>query len=166
MSADPTSRHGPARECGPCTACCMVFAISELDKGMYDRCTHVCEAGCGIYPTRPEPCQAFRCQWLRGVLEVDGSVDPAMRPDACGVIVDFQPQTADGDMYTAWEVERGASDSETARAILEGLQERFLVMIVTRSSDAYRGVGERRFVGPTHRVAQAQERMARSSRQG
>lgn len=133
---------------------------------MYETCAHVCEAGCSIYPARPEPCQAFRCQWLRGVLEVDGSVDPAMRPDACGVIVDFQPQTADGDMYTAWEIESGASDTEPAKAILEGLQEQFLVMIVSRNSDGGHVGGERRFVGPTHRVVQAQERMARSSRRG
>ena len=145
------------RECGPCTACCTVFAVSELEKGMHETCTHVCETGCAIYPDRPEPCRAFRCQWLRGLLEVDGTVDLTMRPDACGVVFDYQPQTPYGDAYTAWEVEAGAAEGETVRRIIEGLQEHFLVMIATRSAEGSDGIGERRFVGPPDQVARARE---------
>ena len=150
------------RECGPCTACCTVFAISELEKGMFETCRHVCETGCAVYRDRPEPCSAFQCQWLRGVLEVDGAVDPALRPNASGVIIDFQPKTEDGDLYVAWEIWPGASDSEPARTVLEELTEQFLVMIVTRGSEGDHGVGDRRFLGPADRVAQANERMAGS----
>lgn len=129
---------------------------------MYETCRHVCQAGCAIYVHRPEPCRTFRCQWLRGLLEVDGTIDPELRPDACGVVFDFQPQTAWGDEYTAWEVEPGASDREPAKGILEGLREHFVVMVVTRRPVGRRGMGERRFVGPPDRVKRAVEAMDRS----
>lgn len=147
------------RECGSCTACCTVFDVSELEKGMFETCKHVCEVGCAIYEDRPEPCRAFRCQWLRGLLEVDGTIDPALRPDACGVVFDFQPQTPYGAVYTAWEFEPGASGRNPASGIIEGLRGQFLVMVVTRSPDGERGIGERRFVGPPDLVKRAVEAM-------
>jgi len=132
-----------------------VIGVHEIDKGMYETCEHVCEAGCGIYAERPGSCQTFECQWLRGALEVDGAIDIEMRPDACGVMFDYQPETAFGEVFTAWEVEPGASASGHARSIIKGLEERFLVMIVTRGPDGEKGPGERRFVGPPHLVTQA-----------
>jgi hypothetical protein len=157
MTADPDTRLHTIRECGPCTACCTVFAVSELEKGMFEACSHVCDAGCAIYPDRPEPCRAFRCQWLRGMLEVDGSVDRRLRPDACGVIVDFQPQTENGDMFAAWEVHPGASDEEPARSVLQGLQEQFRVMINSLGPAGGPAMVQRRFVGPTCREEPAQQ---------
>lgn len=146
----------PVRACGSCSACCHVIGVPELQKGRYEPCTHLCVSGCGIYAERPGSCRTFECQWLRGALEVDGSIDTELRPDASGVIFDYQPDTAFGEMYVAWEVEPGASARGHARSIIEGLEERFLVMIVTRPDDE-KGPGERRFVGPPHRVAQADE---------
>jgi len=143
------------RECGSCSACCAVIAVHELDKGTYETCEHLCASGCGIYAERPGSCRSFECQWLRGVLEVDGSVDTEMRPDACGVIFDYRPETAFGEMFTAWEVEPGASASGHARSIIEGLQESFLVMIVIHGPDGEKGPGEHSFVGPPGLVAQA-----------
>ena len=147
------------RECGSCSACCTAIAVHEIGKGTYETCEYLCEAGCGIYAERPGSCRTFECQWLRGVLEVDGSIDTEMRPDACGVIFDYQPETAFGEVFTAWEVEPGASDSGHAGSIIKGLQERFLVIIMTRSLDGENGPGERRFVGPPHLVAQANDVM-------
>jgi Fe-S-cluster containining protein len=138
--------------------------VSELEKGMFETCQHVCETGCAIYADRPEPCRTFRCQWLRGVLEVDGTVDLELRPDSCGVIFDYEPQSVFGAMYTAWEIEPGASDIGWAKSVIEGLQERHLVMVVTRSPDGERGLKERRFVGPSEEVRWARELMERSSR--
>ena len=143
------------RACGSCSACCTVMSVHEIAKGMYEACEHLCGAGCGIYAERPGACRTFECQWLRGVLEVDGAIDTEMRPDACGVIFHYQPDSAFGEVYTACEVERGASGSGQAQAIIEGLEERFLVMIVTPSRDGERGPGERSFVGPRHLVTRA-----------
>lgn len=146
-----SARGDAVRSCGACTACCTVVAVTELRKGPYQPCTHVGGSGCGIYAERPASCRRFECQWLRGVLEVDGRVDPALRPDACGVVIDYQPDSAFGELYTAWEVEPGASAVVPAKDILQGLAETFLVLVVTPGPD---GV-ERRFVGPDHRVHRA-----------
>ena len=129
---------------------------------MFETCRHVCEAGCAIYPDRPEPCRAFRCQWLRGLLEVDGTIDPELRPDACGVVFDFQPQTPCGDAYTAWEIDSGASERDPAKGVIDWLREQFLVMVVTRRPDGRQGIGERRFVGPPDLVKRAVEATERS----
>jgi hypothetical protein len=136
-----------------------VLGVHELEKGRYETCEHLCDAGCGICAERPESSQTFQCQWLRGVLEVDGSIDTEMRPDACGVIFDYQPESVFGEVFTAWEVEPGASTSGRARSIVKGLEERFLVMVVTRGRDGEKGLGERRFAGPPHLVTQAADVM-------
>jgi hypothetical protein len=132
-----------------------VLGVPEIAKGTYESCAHLCEAGCGIYSERPGSCRKFECQWLRGVLEVDGSIDTDMRPDASGVIFDYQPDTAFGALYTAWEVWPGASASGHAKGIIKGLKESFLVAIMTRGASGEPGPGAPSFVGPPHRVAQA-----------
>lgn len=131
------------------------MSVNEIAKEMYEPCEHVCGSGCGIYASRPGSCRTFECQWLLGVLEVDGVVDTEMRPDACGVIFHYQPDSAFGEVYTACEVEPGASGSGQAKSIIEGLGERFLVMIVTPSPDGPKGPGDRSFVGPRHLVTRA-----------
>lgn len=147
------------RECGSCSACCTVLGVHEIKKGTYQTCEHLCEAGCLIYAERPGSCQTFECQWLRGVLEVDGAIDTEMRPDACGVIFDYQPEPMFGEVFTAWEVEPGASASSHARSIVKGLAERFLVMIVTRGLDGEKRPGEGSFVGSPHLVTQPADAM-------
>ena len=149
----------PIRECGSCTACCTVMGVPEIGKGTYEACRHLCEAGCGIYADRPGSCRTFSCQWLRGTLEVDGTVDAGLRPDACGVIFDYQPESAFGEAFTAWEVEPGASAGGPARAIVEGLAERFLVVVMAPGPDGGKGTGEPSFVGPPRRVTRASEAM-------
>jgi hypothetical protein len=136
-----------------------VVAVHELGKASYEACEHLCEAGCGIYADRPQSCRSFRCEWLRGVLEADGGLDTALRPDACGVVFAYQPESAFGEMYTAWEVEPGASDVGDARDIIAELSERFLVVVVGCRADGGTGPGERRFVGPADRVRQASDAM-------
>ncbi|MCG6986804.1 MAG: hypothetical protein LJF06_01255 [Gemmatimonadetes bacterium] len=138
----------PSRVCGSCSACCRAMAVHELEKDAWQACKHLHSSGCGIYARRPASCRNFACQWLRGVLEVDGTVDSDLRPDACGVIFDYQPGTAFGDVYTAWEVEPGASARGHARDIIEGLAERFRVMIVSPDRGGEDGTFRRRFVGP------------------
>lgn len=53
------------RICGDCTLCCKVLGIKELGKAPNIYCQHAVKGkGCGIYETRPESCQSFRCLWL------------------------------------------------------------------------------------------------------
>jgi Fe-S-cluster containining protein len=136
-----------------------VIAVHELEKGTYEACRHLSASGCGIYADRPRSCRTFECQWLRGVLEVDGTVDVALRPDSCGVIFDYQPESAFGEAYTAWEVEPGASAGGRARDIIEGLAERFLVRVVACHAEDGKEVGDPRFVGPPHLVMLASDVM-------
>ena len=137
-------RH--TRACGSCSACCRSMAVHELKKDAWTRCTHLCDGGCGIYPERPASCRNFSCQWLRGVLEVDGTVDPGLRPDACGVIFDYQPESPYGQMYTAWEVRPGASARSPAREVIEGLAEHFSVMLVSPAPEGAAEPSIRRLV--------------------
>ena len=51
------------RTCGDCTLCCQVLDIPELTKPAGRLCVHA-NAGCNIYPDRPEPCRTFTCGWL------------------------------------------------------------------------------------------------------
>lgn len=139
------------------------MAVRELEKGAYEPCRHLCAAGCGIYADRPGACRTFECQWLRGVLEVDEAVDHDLRPDACGVIFDYQPATAFGEAYVAWEVAPGAAARGHARDTIEGLRGSFLVIIMTCGPDGETGLGDRSFVGPPHRVMQASELMRSKS---
>jgi hypothetical protein len=132
-----------------------VIAVHEIGKGPYEACTHLCKAGCGIYVDRPGSCRTFECQWLRGVLEVDGTIDDGLRPDSCGVIFGYQPETVFGEVFEAWEVEAGASASGPARDIIRGLEESFLVIVTACGPDGEQGPGDRRFGGPPHLVAQA-----------
>lgn len=147
------------RACGSCTACCTVISVHELGKGAYEGCKHLGESGCGIYADRPRSCRSFECQWLRGVLEFDGTIDTALRPDSCGVIFDYRPDSAFGEVFTAHEIEPGALAGGPARDIIRGLAESFLVIVTTHDPGGGNGVGHDRFVGPPHLVTQASDVM-------
>jgi Fe-S-cluster containining protein len=72
------------RSCGPCTACCTLTFVPELDKQEGVTCEH-CDKGCRIYEGRPASCSAYQCEWLKGALP------EFMRPDVCGVMVEDYP---------------------------------------------------------------------------
>lgn len=147
------------RSCGSCTACCTALGVPELGKSTYRRCTHLCDNGCGIYTERPGSCRTFECQWLRGLLELDDGIDMDLRPDACGVIFDYQPGSAFGELYTAWEMTAGASAAGPAGQVVEELAEHFLVLVVTPPEVGEDGPGWRGFLGPPELVRQAREAM-------
>ena len=151
----------PDRQCGPCTACCTVMGVPELEKGLHQECEHLGPTGCRIYAHRPASCRTFACQWLRGLLELDGSIDPALRPDRCGVIFDYQPDTPFGDVYTAWELEPGASERDPASDIVKGLAEHFLVVVTAPSTHGEPGSAPQRFLGPAGLVARATDLQSR-----
>jgi hypothetical protein len=102
LSVDQLLAERPAAgfECGDCTACCTVLAVTELRKPMRFACEHICRDGCRIYAERPAGCRQFNCLWLRGAIRsqnipADSSVNPLLaavedlRPDHSGVIWDY-----------------------------------------------------------------------------
>jgi hypothetical protein len=56
------------RQCGDCSLCCKVIAVTELNKHAGEWCKHVKpnKQGCTVYDMRPESCQGFQCGWLLG----------------------------------------------------------------------------------------------------
>jgi hypothetical protein len=97
------------RECGGCTACCTVMAVTELSKGMYRTCAAVGGRGCSIYQERPRSCRSWSCQWRLG--EIDGE-----RPDQSGVVVNLGFRG--GPHYEVYELWEGAAGQPLVAATL------------------------------------------------
>ena len=76
------------KSCGPCTLCCKVLAVDELQKPMGAWCAH-CAAGkgCTIYAERPHACRTFECVWL-----MDPEMPHRFRPDQTKVVLDQDPE--------------------------------------------------------------------------
>lgn len=84
-------RNAMAGNCGKCTMCCKLMAVTELDKPKFVQCDH-CSigVGCHIYEARPLGCQAFKCIWL----QTQGTAHPLpmqMRPDKSKVVLHTTP---------------------------------------------------------------------------
>lgn len=73
----------PGRECGGCTACCVVMRIDEPDiqKLTSSACRHCVGGGCAIYAARPPVCRSFYCAWRTSDI-----FDEDWRPDKSGVL--------------------------------------------------------------------------------
>jgi Pyruvate/2-oxoacid:ferredoxin oxidoreductase delta subunit len=73
------------RSCGACKLCCTLVPAELADgwKPHNVRCKHVRSRGCGIYASRPRPCQAWSCKWL-----IDASTAGLRRPDLAGYAID------------------------------------------------------------------------------
>jgi len=69
------------RECSPCTLCCQLLSIPELNKPAGEKCKAVGSRGCAVYHGRPASCRGFKCLWLHG------SLPRFMRPDRVGVVM-------------------------------------------------------------------------------
>jgi len=110
----------PGRECGDCTACCIVLEQVELRKPMRCACEHIIRDGCRIYSERPQGCRNFNCLWLRGALPADVSY----RPDHLGVLLDAYRRAGTGELrVAALEVWSGAFETPQARAVIEAMAE-------------------------------------------
>ena len=106
------------RECGACTVCCSVMAVTELRKPSRRACDHVGPTGCAVHAERPTSCRQFHCLWLRGAV----AGDDALRPDALGVMFDYFVTRDTGETHLlAFEAWPGALDGAEARALLAEL---------------------------------------------
>jgi hypothetical protein len=72
------------RECGSCTACCVLPRINEptLQKAEGEICPNLAGAGCGVYETRPQTCRTYFCVWRR-----IGALPDDARPDKLGALL-------------------------------------------------------------------------------
>jgi hypothetical protein len=85
LSEDKTSHLVSGRECGECTACCVVLLIDDenFKKPADQVCANLMEqGGCKIYTTRPSVCQEWYCAW-----RFMAQLDETWRPDLSGVLL-------------------------------------------------------------------------------
>jgi hypothetical protein len=80
-----------AGDCGKCTMCCKLLAVSDLKKPKNKLCEH-CKigVGCKIYDDRPESCEAFKCLWLQ-TQDHYPPLPMNLRPDKCKVVLHTTP---------------------------------------------------------------------------
>lgn len=85
LSENNESHLVPNRECGECTACCVVLLID--DENFQKPADKVCEnlmdkGGCKIYKQRPSVCQDWHCAW-----RFMAQLDESWRPDRSGILL-------------------------------------------------------------------------------
>jgi hypothetical protein len=102
------------RQCGECTACCMVLGVAQVPTPFYTPCQHQSATCCQIYEKRPGACREFYCEWLVGALTEED------RPDRLGLVfvsTRAEERGKEDTVVAAYEVHPGASDTERSRAI-------------------------------------------------
>jgi hypothetical protein len=73
----------PSRACGPCSLCCKVMRVDELQKPMGVWCRHVAKgSGCSIHGSHPHACGGFQCLWI-----LSPTMPDAVRPDRSKVVM-------------------------------------------------------------------------------
>ncbi len=105
LSENSESHLVPSRECGECTACCIVLFIDDenLKKPADQICSNLMEkGGCKIYCERPSVCQDWYCAW-----RFMAQLDENWRPDRSGILlrsddngIIFQPIREPKDVLT------------------------------------------------------------------
>lgn len=115
------------RTCGGCTGCCTVMGIAEIGKPAGQRCLHECEAGCSIYPERPQQCKSnFRCLWLA---DDRGLLHESHRPDHVGLVLTDWVDASGQNIIAAREMFRGAAAKPAAIELL-GFLRRFVAVLI------------------------------------
>ena len=125
------------RSCGDCTACCTHLPIpaglvGPDAKPVGVACSHVCEAGCGIYSERPTMCEDFRCAWL-----ADTGWPAAWRPNRVGLLALREMIGKNVPAAVLYEIRPGALEQSVAAEIAVELQ-RTAAFVVVVDSDKRR----------------------------
>ncbi len=78
----------PGRACGPCTLCCKVYALPELEKPAGAWCKHCAPGkGCEVHDNPPSPqCGQFFCLWM-----TDATMPDDWRPDKARFVLSIYP---------------------------------------------------------------------------
>lgn len=124
-------RIANTRQCGECTACCVLPRISpEEDDGFpegkpgYHPCSHLCASGCGIYDNRPKLCRNYQCLWRYGIL----GGDERRRPDKLGVMLTLDTHEKH-IVFEAWELWDGALTDGSGKWLIDALSQKYGVML-------------------------------------
>jgi hypothetical protein len=97
----------PGRDCGTCSLCCKVYAVTELNKPAGRWCIHsVRGSGCNNHDNRPHVCRQFYCSW-----RFDPHLGPDWKPEVSRFVLSADPKyqaltlTVDPGMPHAWKRE-------------------------------------------------------------
>lgn len=124
-----------ARSCGDCRACCTIFEIHEVKKGLNQPCRHQGAKGapgCRIYAHRPEVCRNFECAWKQGLA---GNHD---RPDRLGIMLYTVDLEDGGHGLAIVEVSPGAFERPRVREMIALYQSRKPGRIILRRAEDHR----------------------------
>ena len=115
------------RICGGCTACCTVLDVPDAEAPPGCDCSFMIEGGCGIYPTRPNICRDWQCQWM-----ADNDHKPPLlrddeKPDVIGIMFNIDIVEGWGALLVAHELRPGAVDEQVE--LLERLATSTTVMV-------------------------------------
>jgi hypothetical protein len=133
MRAIQRRHHVAGRECGECTACCIVLAVGELEKPSYTPCTHCTTAGCGIYTSRPFTCRGWSCEWWLGRL----GLSEVERPDKLGLMFTF-----DDDSIIVYETWPGAALTEGGLGAVRQVKSAYAVKFNPAGCKEYFALGD------------------------
>ena len=117
------------RTCGPCTICCLFFAVSETGKETGQWCKECGDKGCQIHLARPQSCRNFECFWL-----LDQNSPEDLRPDLCGIVVSFNEDHDSVVVHVDPDRPDALSDSPGAE-LMEALLGRFDPVFVVCGED-------------------------------
>jgi hypothetical protein len=120
------------RRCGPCTACCTVLGVGELEKESFKKCCHLGD-GCKIYASRPQSCRNWSCNWLLGQ-EPGG--DDRHRPDNLGLIFSVEMMDGKSGIVIAFEVWPGASEEPHGKYLLKKMAAKKPVIVTIDGGQA------------------------------
>ena len=135
MTPSDAERLMAVRQCGKCTACCVLPRIlggEDMDgsilqggKPGYEPCRHLCRSGCSRYKDRPDVCQGFYCLWRSG--HIDG--DERRRPDNLGLMFTME-QIGGLWAVEAWELWQGAASDYPGRGVIDGIRGRGITVAI------------------------------------
>ena len=116
--------------CDGCSMCCKLLGVEELKKPVNKWCDHCTHTSCGIYESRPQSCQDYKCVWLALNLK------PSLKPNRCKIIFDINK---DGSMLVARVDPNypGAIRNEDVTNFLDSLDNNLIVYVI---------IGDKRYI--------------------
>jgi hypothetical protein len=120
------------RECGECTLCCKVMAVTVISKPTNVWCEHCDKAGggCKIYDHRPKACREFECLWL-----MREAIPEEFKPSKSRVVM-VPNQEGNG---LSVQVDPGMKDAWKEESLLRYLQglSRHMTVVADTGTRAY-----------------------------
>ena len=126
------------RECGACTACCVVLTVDtpDLKKPPGVPCARLTDQGCSIHARRPHICRTWFCAWRRVA-----QMPEEARPDRSGLLasVNFVKQPRNCLEAVSINVRKiaqgGTIDKKLAGAILDSLCDQLVAVWFSDGSE-------------------------------